>query len=147
MLSKEIPAQVGVFSVTLLPGANLKPGDIVSVLRDGSKLGEATVLRLDASGNAYISLKGVFDAQPGDRVDFARSAAVPAPAPSPSATTAASSGKLVYTHTKNCPKCGGLLKFVRARPDLRKTFNPDLYVCPKGHQFWASQIDHIEIKP
>ncbi len=141
VVGPELPSQIGVFSLKLLPGASVKPGDIVSVQRDGAKLGEATVLRVDGPESAVISLKGVFATRAGDRVEFARSAVAPAPTASTSPLPTGLATKMLTS----CPTCHGKLTFVRISPN-QKLKNPmamDYYVCPKGHRFWPKDLMRI----
>lgn len=87
-VESEVPGQVAVFQCQPGPMVGLKPGDVVSLVRSGAKLGEATVLR--AAPDLVISLKGVFECAPGDLVVYLRRARAPeAPRPAAVARPAA----------------------------------------------------------
>jgi len=82
----EVPDQVAVYRCQSGPMTGLKPGDVVGLVRSGTSLGEATVLR--ASPELVISLRGLFECAPGDLLVFSRSSRVPGK-PRPAAPTAA----------------------------------------------------------
>ena len=92
----EVPDQVAVYRCQSGPMTGLKPGDVVGLVRSGTSLGEATVLR--ASPELLISLKGLFECAPGDLLVFRRSsrapgkprpaAPTPTPAPNPASVAA-----------------------------------------------------------
>lgn len=85
----EVPDQVAVYRCRPGPMTGLKAGDVVGLVRAGTSLGEATVLR--TSPELLISLRGLFECLPGDLLVFSRNTRSPAlprppvagPAPAP----------------------------------------------------------------
>lgn len=83
-VESEVPGQVAVYRCQPGPMLGLKPGDVVSVMRAGVTVGEATVVRI--SPELHISGNGALECLPGDQVVYMRSPRRPAEAPRPAAT-------------------------------------------------------------
>ncbi len=71
VVGREVPDQVGVFEVRVKDASELRPGDILTVLRTGESQGEAVILSIEGT-KLLVSTKGETEARPGDEVRFAR---------------------------------------------------------------------------
>ena len=79
-IKREIPNQVGVYEMSGST-TNISSSDIVTILRNGKRLGEATVTKVSPT-SLILSLKGNFPVSTNDVVEFSRKA-------SPTANSAA----------------------------------------------------------
>lgn len=161
-LAAEKTDQIGVFEVSLQQGS-LQPGDIVSITRGGKKLGEATVMSCQGS-KAVVSLKGVFEAQRGDGVEFARSASAPAepqpaadPQPQPAVASpeqrprpgsgnppppAAPSPAGRRPTEERCPECKAPL-YTTGKQVMEKGRPAEEYVCDSGHTWVKTRATNL----
>ena len=133
----EVPDQVAVYRCRPGPMTGLKPGDVVSLVRAGTPLGEATVLRV--SPELRISLKGLFECAPGDLLVFSRSRRVqerPRPsAPGPAPTSGAAPDLL--------PVPGASPSLQTETPSPEATRDPAREALGEWHKGLDMRLEHF----
>lgn len=143
----EVPDQVAVYRCQSGPMTGLKPGDVVGLVRSGTSLGEATVLR--ASPELLISLKGLFECAPGDLLVFRRSSRAPgkprpaAPTPTPAPNPASEAAPAPAPEAPPAPDTASSPAFQPEAPSPEAPRDPAREALGQWHEDLDMRLEHF----